>query len=63
MILYKICELVRVKGGLFDKDYIFTKNVAHISAYTAISRYPFIKALRNNCVYSVKDFHVRCHYT
>lgn len=63
VILYKFCALVRVKGGLFNKDDIFAKNVPHVSAYTAIIRYPFIKALRNNRVYSVKDFHLRHHYT
>jgi hypothetical protein len=25
--LYTFCALVCVKGGLFDKDYIFAKNV------------------------------------
>ena len=63
VILYKFCALVHVKGGLFDKDYIFGKNGPHVSAYTAIIRYPLIKALRNNRVYSVKAFHVRHHYT
>jgi len=61
VILYLFCALVRVKGGLFDKYYIFVKNVPHISAYIAIIRYPFIKALGNNCVYIVKDFHVWYH--
>ena len=33
VILYKFCALVRVKGGLLDKDYIFAKNVPHVSPY------------------------------
>lgn len=31
-----------------DKNYLFVKNVLHVSAYTTVAKYSFMKVLRKN---------------
>jgi hypothetical protein len=39
-----------------DKNYLFVKNILHISAYTTIIRHSFINVLRKKSLYNVKIF-------
>jgi hypothetical protein len=58
LIIWQIKEIINCYLSV-QKDYVFVKNVLHVSAYTVIIRYSFIKVLKQNSAHNVKPFYIK----